>query len=215
MESLVCKAAKCTPHMALNTSFSLEATLDSPCSWTSICFDTPHRRVSCQGMPGCPHSPSLGNIPYASRMEGGECSPGVVCAAAQHSQAWTALAPSACEAGTDSLQQWQAQPCRRQILPLWALSLPCWGSGGAISGSPGLSVFKAKDNAFDPHALAFVLPWTGQALGVGDCCRSLATEIPSSPGIRAVTEQPRWATKSGVGRTTLHYKAYVTVLDTE
>lgn len=40
MESLLCKA--------LDTSFSQEATLDSPCSWTSSCFHTPQRRGSCQ-----------------------------------------------------------------------------------------------------------------------------------------------------------------------
>lgn len=63
------------------------------------------------GLDGCPPSQSLGTTPCTSRVDRGECSPGVGRAAAQHSRARTALALWVCGAGTDLLQQWQAEPC--------------------------------------------------------------------------------------------------------
>lgn len=79
MESLVCKAAKCTPHMTLPFpweppwiphALELEAAL--------IHHKEGGDPARAMGMAGCPGSQSLGNT-HASRMDGGECSPGGVC----------------------------------------------------------------------------------------------------------------------------------------
>ena len=124
------EAAKCRPHRESDLSF--------PCK--PPCFPhAPSRRglqsslratkegcpARAMGLEGCPPSRSLGTAPGAGRMG---------CAAAERSRAWTALAPCACGASTDLLQQRQAEPCGCRFPSLWALPLPCQGSGGTISG---------------------------------------------------------------------------------
>lgn len=121
MESLVCKAARCSPHMALDASFSLEATLEFPMLLNlKLLWCTTKKGVlpgPWEWLAGC--TLSHWETPHASSMDGGECSLRVLCAAAQHSQAWTALAPSAVR---------QAQThCSsgRRLSPADATSCPC------------------------------------------------------------------------------------------
>lgn len=94
------------------------------------------------GMAGWLHSQSLGNTPCQQHGWRGVQPKSALCSCSAL-PGMDSPCSICCEAGTDSLQQWQeAQPCRCHILPLWALPLPCWRSGGTISGSPSLSVFK-------------------------------------------------------------------------
>lgn len=137
MESLLCKAAKCTPYMALDASFSQEATLDSSYSWTSSCFDTPQRRGVLPGpweWLGAHALRHWETYPMpAGWMEGSAAQEWSVqlLSTPGHAQPLLHLlvrqTQTHCSSG-------RLSPADARSCP-WALPLLCWRSGGAISGA--------------------------------------------------------------------------------
>lgn len=170
------EAAKCCPHRASDLPF--------PCK--PPCFPhAPSRRglqssliaskegcpARAMGLDGCPPSRSLGTVPGAGRMDRGERSPGLGCAAAERSQAWTALAPCACGAGTDLPRQRQDEPCGCRFPSLWALPLPCRGSGGTISVGQSCRGQWGRGGGEPCSGLGFAPSWLHSVWGAEHCHR--------------------------------------------